>query len=986
MASRVVTAGFRVTPRTSQLSSFRSRCEAWAGHPLPTPADLHAFSVAQRDTFWRLLLEWSGIRWSGRPEPVCTSDVIEEATFFPGLSLNYAENLLCTLPGVDDSAPALTSLHADRPAERFSRAELRDVVGRTATALTALGLSAGDRAVAIVSNNATAAITALGAASIGVTLATATPDMGRTALAGRFGQVHPVVLLVDRAVPPGTPAVTDAVLQDVVAQLPTCRTVVVLDELPHPQVPDRDVCRLSELVARTATATPARWPRLAFDHPLWILFSSGTTGRPKAMVHGAGGSLLEHVKEHRLHCDLDARDTLYFHTTAAWMMWNWQLSALAVGAHVVLDDGPVSAPEGLWDTVSDLGVTVFGTSSTYLQLCQDERVEPTAGRDLARLRAVLSTGSVLHDWQFDWVQDVLGDVPLQSISGGTDIVGCFVLGHPEAPVLRGRSQSLSLGLDVAAVDDRGAPVHGREGDLVCRNPFPSRPVVLLDDPDGARFHASYFADHPGLWSHGDRVAVHPDGSAAVLGRSDGVINVDGIRIGPSEIYAVVRTLPQVADALAVEQPDPGHPGGSRVVLLVVPRAGSEVDAALAADIRTALRREASPAHVPAVILGVAEIPLTHSGKKSEAAARAALSGRPADNESALRNPASLAAITAAAASATRRREHVRSGQAGDTGTSIAAVVARAFADVLGEDPSGPDIDFFSAGGTSRTSMTLLRRLRIELGRTVSMEQFLTAPNVRGLTATLLADRPAPPGAEVMRAGDPAVPPLVFIHGAYGDLDSYRMLVGFLDLPGAVLGLTADMGHDLAAGSVRDLAAQHAAELMQDPPDRPVRLIGYSFGGLVAYEVAAILQAEGRTVQFLGLLDPSPPAAGLTTWERRLHALGKWVALLLPGFADTTLRRVLRARFRGTHPTPESAALNRASRLAHEHRLSRSTVPVTYFRARRRVPVVSNMMFAWRRAAPDITVIDVPGAHHDLLRGSSAPALAQALTSALPNGC
>src|SRR4051812_33817836 len=582
-------------PPPAQWAEFRAVCEQATGRSLADPADLHAFSVREAPLFWRTLLDWTGLPWSGSAETVLVGDEVETARFFPDVRLNYAEALLRPLPGVDDDRPALTAVHADRPAEHLSRAELRAAVSRTATALAAQGLGTGDRVAAVAPNSAGVVVAVLAAAALGATASTATPDLGSSALLGRLGQTKPVLLVLDRT---GMDAAT---VGELVGGLTSLRAVLLLDDAPLPTGLPVPVHRLADLAAAADPDAPADWPRLPFAHPLFVMFSSGTTGPPKAIVHGAGGTLLEHVKEHRLHGDLRPSDTLYFHTTTAWMMWNWQLSALAVGAHVVVYDGPVLGPETLWQLVADHGVTVFGTSPAYLQLCQDAGHRPADAVDLSRVRAVLSTGAVLHDWQFDWVTREVGPVPVQSISGGTDIIGCFVLGHPELPVRPGRSQSISLGLDVAALDEDGRPVLGEVGELVCRNPFPSRPVGFLDDPDGERFRQAYFAENPGYWTHGDRIEIEPDGSARLHGRSDGVLNINGIRIGPSEIYTIVRALPGVADAMAVGARAPAPPGGTRLALLVVLRPGAVLDDELRLRIRSTLRREGSQAHVPDLV-------------------------------------------------------------------------------------------------------------------------------------------------------------------------------------------------------------------------------------------------------------------------------------------------------------------------------------------------------------------------------------------------
>ncbi|TYP86224.1 acetoacetate--CoA ligase [Blastococcus xanthinilyticus] len=735
----------------TQLAGFRSRCEELTGLDLGDPEALHAFSVGHPDLFWRTLLDWTALPWSGSAERVLTGSDVETARFFPDVRLNYAEALLQPLDGGDDDAPALTGAHAGRPSETYTRRELREAVEHGAGALAGLGLTVGDRAVLVAPNTAGAAVAALSVAALGATLSTSTPDMGPGALLGRFEQVEPALLVLDRTSMDDPDEATRALL----VGLPTVRSLVVLDDAPLPDVPALPVHRWADLVTAAADGPRVEWPRLPFDHSLFVMFSSGTTGPPKAMVHGAGGTLLEHVKEHRLHGDLRAGETLYFHTTTAWMMWNWQLSALAVGAHVVVYDGPIAGPHTLWELAAEHQVAVLGTSPPYLQMCQDENYRPVDAVDLHALRAVLSTGAVLHDWQFDWVAEAVGPQPLQSISGGTDIIGCFVLGHPELPVRRGRSQARSLGLDVVAVDETGAEVVGSVGELVCRSPFPSRPVHFLRDPDGSRFHGAYFADHPRVWTHGDLVDFDPDGSARVHGRSDGVLNVNGIRIGPAEIYTALREVTAVTEAMAVEQRDPVHPGSSRMVLLIVLADGARLDGALERDIRRTLRRKASAAHVPSLVVAVPELPLTHNGKRSERAARDAVNGDPVANEAALRNPASLTAIRNAVPgpeAVPLAPETVPAPRtSGDVpGPQVQAAVARIWRETLGLSAADPESHFFDLGGTSRQVMSLLQRLRAEVGREVAISDFVPRPTLgelgrlAGAAVDAIPDAPAAP--------------------------------------------------------------------------------------------------------------------------------------------------------------------------------------------------------------------------------------------------
>ncbi|SNS73155.1 acetoacetyl-CoA synthetase [Geodermatophilus pulveris] len=949
-------------PAVPQLAAFRTWCAEAAGVPLDAPGALHAFSVAQPRLFWRTLLEWTGLPWSGSADVVLTDGDVRTARFFPDVRLNYAEALLRPLAGVPDDAPAVTAVHAGRPADTLTRGQLRAEVGATAAALADAGLRAGDRLVLVAPHAAGTIVVALAAAALGAAVSTAAPDMGAPALLGRFAQVEPVLAVLDRAAMGAGTA--DALL----AGLPTVCRLVALDDLPPAAVPTD---RLADLVA--AAGPSPEWERRPFDHPLFVMFSSGTTGPPKAMVHGAGGTLLEHVKEHRLHGDLTPADTLYFHTTTAWMMWNWQLSALAVGAHVVTYDGPVTGPETLWRLVAEHGVTVFGTSPAYLQLCQDAGWSPAAHVDLSRVRAVLSTGAVLHEWQFDWVAEHVGPVPLQSISGGTDIIGCFVLGSPEAPVRRGRAQARSLGLDVAAVDADGTEVVGAVGELVCRNPFPSRPVGFLRDPDGARFCAAYFAEHPGMWTHGDLVDLDADGSARLHGRSDGVLNIDGVRIGPSEIYTVLRGVPEVADAMAVEQRDPDRAGGTRMVLLAVLRDGAELDEALRRTIRRRLREQASPAHVPALLVAVPELPLTHNGKRSERAARDAVNGDPVANADALRSPGCLEAIRAAVAAA-------GSGPAAAAGTGAGDPLLRAvtalWAEVLGTGGIGPDDDFADLGGTSRQVLSLLRRVRLDLGADVPLPVFAGQPTPRGLArAVAAAGSPADGGVVTLRPGTGR--PVVLVADAWGQLNLYAGLVERLATDRPVLGLQPRLtGPDGTHAPIEEVAAQALERLRAAQPEGPYTLAGYSFGGLVATAMTTALEAAGEPVAWLGLLDVRPPRAALDPGELAAQRWAGRLRTLRSGRALAAVRHRLvavpagapspaAAADPGVRADPELAFFTRSEAVGEAFRPGAVAAPVTYFLAEGSRAAVRGTLTAWRRVAADLTVVDVPGHHGDV---------------------
>jgi acetoacetyl-CoA synthetase len=710
---------------------------------------------------------------------------------------------------------------------------------------------------------------------------------------------------------------------------------------------------------------------------LFVMFSSGTTGPPKAMVHGSGGTLLEHVKEHRLHGDLRSGETLYFHTTTAWMMWNWQLSALAVGAHVVVYDGPIIGPETLWELAAEHAVAVLGTSPPYLQMCQDEGYRPGDAVDLSALRAVLSTGAVLNEWQFDWVAEAVGPQPLQSISGGTDIIGCFVLGHPELPVRRGRSQARSLGLDAVAVDGSGSEVVGAVGELVCRRPFPSRPVHFLRDPDGDRFHDAYFADHPGVWTHGDLIDFAPDGSARVHGRSDGVLNVNGIRIGPSEIYSVLRRLPQIADSMAVEQRDADPTRATRMVLLVVLAAGQALDGDLDRTIRSTLRQEASAAHVPSLVVAVPDLPLTHNGKRSERAARDAVNGDPVANTGALRNPDCLAAIRAAvvAASGTDGRAEPADGD---------GVLAALWSAILGTPDARPDDHFFDLGGSSRQVMTLLRRVRLLLDREVDVVAFTAEPTLGNLADLVRAGTATDEAAvEVLVPGDDSRPGLVLVNDAWGQLSSYRGLAVALTISGPVLGVRSPLGHNGRRSSIAEIAARNVDALLDVRPEGPYRLAGFSFGGLVAYEMAVQLQRAGAEVDFLGLIDVWPPKAGQTDGEARSRRWTQRLSLLVPGLPEVSLRQRLSRRGQDTGEETEAQSFLESLHAYDDHPLTHFGGAVHYFRATRPIHTRRSTLQPWRRVVRQLIVHPAPGAHHEILAEGNVEVVSAELSRALP---
>jgi acetoacetyl-CoA synthetase len=633
----------------THLQRFTDRLCADTGAKIAGFEDLHAFSVAEPAMFWRQLWTYAGVVGDmGEPPFVVDSEKMPGARFFPSAQLNFAENALQRR----GNEPVLVFRGEDRIRRTTSADELRLRVAQLQGFLKEAGVAPGDRVAAVLPNCPEAIVGALAAASIGAVWSSCSPDFGVQGILDRFGQIEPKVLITCDGYYYGGKTIDVAPkVIEVSGALASLAGVVIVPYLGRAgELAQRLGATSGARSLRAVTwgeaveARPATEPvfeRLAFDHPLYILFSSGTTGVPKCIVHRAGGILLKHLSEHLLHTDVQHGDRLFYFTTLGWMMWNWLVSGLTAGATLLLYDGSPFHPSGnvLWDYAADERCTQFGTSAKYIDALAKSGLEPARTHDLAPLRAVMSTGSPLSPESFDYIyRAIKGDVHLASISGGTDICGCFVLGNPTKPVVRGEIQSPALGLAVDVADESGAPlVHGK-GELVCRNAFPSMPLGFWNDADGSRYRAAYFTRFPGLWHHGDFAEWTVTGGMIIHGRSDATLNPGGVRIGTAEIYRQVEQLAEVQESIVIGQ---DWQGDVRVVLFVVLRPGAVLDEALEKRIRTKIRDGASPRHVPARIVAVRDIPRTKSGKITELAVRDVVMGREVKNKEALANPEAL---------------------------------------------------------------------------------------------------------------------------------------------------------------------------------------------------------------------------------------------------------------------------------------------------------------------------------------------------------
>ncbi|MET0277979.1 MAG: acetoacetate--CoA ligase [Pseudorhodoplanes sp.] len=624
----------------TQVMDFMRKVNARHGLALKSYKELHGWSIANPDLFWDQVWDYCGVIGEKGARKLIDGDKMPGAKFFPDAQINFAENLLRKT----GSGDALVFRGEDKVSYRWSWDELHAFVSRAQAALAAAGIGKGDRVAAMLPNLPESIGLMLAVTSLGAIWSSCSPDFGERGVLDRFGQIEPKVFIaVDGYWYNGKSIDLTERLKAIAGQLPTAQKVVIV---PYLKTADKVAAALPRGVSlddflKPFAAKPVTFERMPFNHPVYILYSSGTTGVPKCIVHGGGGTLLQHLKEHRLQSDVRDGDRVFYFTTLGWMMWNWLVSGIGAGATLILWDGSPFAPKPdvLFDYAQDEKITLFGTSAKYIDALKKADVHPAKTHDLSSVRVMTSTGSPLAAESFDYVyDDIKPDMHLASISGGTDIVSCFVLGDPTAPVWRGEIQAPGLGMAMDVWSDEGKHIEQEKGELVCFKPFPSMPVMFWNDPEGRKYHAAYFDRFPNVWCHGDFAEWTKHGGLIIHGRSDATLNPGGVRIGTAEIYAQVEQIPEVMEAIAIGQ---DFDNDVRVILFVRCKEGVTLDDALRDTIKKKIRVGASPRHVPAKVIQISDIPRTKSGKITELAVRDVVHGRPVKNTEALANPEAL---------------------------------------------------------------------------------------------------------------------------------------------------------------------------------------------------------------------------------------------------------------------------------------------------------------------------------------------------------
>ena len=618
----------------SNLKKFTEFVEENTGKHFKSYDELHHFSISNPE-FWRFIIEFCKVEgeWNG---PIYEGENIFSAKWFPQSKLNFAENMLKNR----SDNKALIFRCEDRISETLSFAELYNQVSKTAQHLKELGVTKGDRVAGFLPNFAGSIVAMLATASVGAIWSSCSPDFGEQGVIDRFGQIEPKVLFcVDGYFYNGKTHNCLDKIKSFTARLPSLKQVVIFDYASLSNIVINNSISYQEIL-ENYEAIEIGFERVGFDHPLYIMYSSGTTGVPKCIVHGHGGTLVQHLKEHQLQTNISSGDRVFYFTTCSWMMWNWLVSALGTGATIMLYDGSPTYPDNtvLWQFADEEEFSHFGTSAKYIEKLMKDDVNPSAIFKLSNLKVICSTGSPLSAECYDYIYNNVGYVHLASISGGTDIVSCFVLGVPNIPVRRGEIQGAGLGMAVEIWDDSGRVNRGERGELVCTKPFPSRPVKFWNDIDGRKYHAAYFDRFEGVWAHGDFAEQTPDGGYIIYGRSDATLNPGGVRIGTAEIYRQVDRVKEVLESIVIGQI---WESDTRIVLFVKLREGINLTETLADTIKKLIKNNCTSRHVPSKILQVEDIPRTKSGKIVEIPVRDIVHGREVKNKEALANPEAL---------------------------------------------------------------------------------------------------------------------------------------------------------------------------------------------------------------------------------------------------------------------------------------------------------------------------------------------------------